>query len=114
MISDERMAKELAGTLDSTSSVRFGAPHRGKVRDSYIDGGIRTIVTTDRQSAFDRVLGTIPFKGQALNEIANFWFASTADVVPNHLLEAPTPTWSGRVSASWWRWSSSSAHTSQG
>jgi phosphoribosylaminoimidazole-succinocarboxamide synthase len=65
--------------------------HRGKVRDSYIDSGVRTIVTTDRQSAFDRVLGTIPFKGQALNEIANFWFEATSDIVPNHLLEVPDP-----------------------
>jgi phosphoribosylaminoimidazole-succinocarboxamide synthase len=91
VVSDERMAKELGGTLDSTSFVHLGAPLRGKVRDSYIDSGIRTIVTTDRQSAFDRVLGTIPFKGQALSEIANFWFAATADIVPNHLLEVPDP-----------------------
>ena len=91
MVSDERMAEELGGTLDSTSFIHLGAPHRGKVRDSYIDGGVRTIVTTDRQSAFDRVLGTIPFKGQALNEIANYWFAATADIVPNHLLEVPDP-----------------------
>ncbi|MGH2758117.1 MAG: phosphoribosylaminoimidazolesuccinocarboxamide synthase [Actinomycetota bacterium] len=85
------MAKELAGTLESTSFVHLGTQHRGKVRDSYIDGDVRTIITTDRQSAFDRVLGTIPFKGQALNEIANFWFRATADIVPNHLLEAPDP-----------------------
>lgn len=91
MVSDGRMTKELGGTLDSTSFVHLGAQHRGKVRDSYIDGGVRTIVTTDRQSAFDRVLGTIPFKGQALNEIANFWFAATADIVPNHLIEVPDP-----------------------
>lgn len=91
MVSDGRMAKELGGTLDSTSFTHLGTSHRGKVRDSYIDGGVRTIVTTDRQSAFDRVLGTIPFKGQALNEIANFWFAETADIVPNHLLEVPDP-----------------------
>jgi phosphoribosylaminoimidazole-succinocarboxamide synthase len=91
VVSDERMAEELGGTLDSTSFVHLGAPHRGKVRDSYIDSGIRTIVTTDRQSAFDRVLGTIPFKGQALSAIANFWFAATADIVPNHVLEVPDP-----------------------
>lgn len=89
MISDERMALELGGTLDSTSFTHLGSQHRGKVRDSYIDAGVRTIVTTDRQSAFDRVLGTIPFKGQALNEIANFWFEVTSDIVPNHLLEVP-------------------------
>lgn len=91
MVSDERMAKELGGTLEGTAFTHLGAPHRGKVRDSYVDGGIRTIVTTDRQSAFDRVLGTIPFKGQALNDIANYWFAATADIVPNHLLDVPDP-----------------------
>lgn len=91
VISDERMARELGGTLESTSFAHLGAQYRGKVRDSYVEAGIRTIITTDRQSAFDRVLGTIPFKGQALNEIANFWFAATADIVPNHLLEVPDP-----------------------
>lgn len=91
MVSDGRMVKELDGTLDGTSFAHLGTQHRGKVRDSYVDGGVRTIVTTDRQSAFDRVLGTIPFKGQALNEISNFWFAAMADVVPNHLLEVPDP-----------------------
>lgn len=91
MVPDRRMVEELGGTLESTSFTHLGTPHRGKVRDSYIDGCVRTIVTTDRQSAFDRVLGTIPFKGQALNEIANFWFAETADIVPNHLLEVPDP-----------------------
>ncbi|MEJ7584559.1 MAG: phosphoribosylaminoimidazolesuccinocarboxamide synthase [Acidimicrobiales bacterium] len=83
------MAFELNGTLDSTSFPHLGVEHRGKVRDSYVEGGVRTIVTTDRQSAFDRVLGTIPFKGQALNEVANFWFNTTSDIVPNHLLELP-------------------------
>ena len=91
MVSDERMAEELGGTLDRTSFAHLGTQHHGKVRDSYVDAGIRTIVTTDRQSAFDRVLGTVPFKGQALNEIANFWFAATADIVPNHLVEVPDP-----------------------
>jgi phosphoribosylaminoimidazole-succinocarboxamide synthase len=91
VVSDERMERELAGTLDRTSSPHLGAEHHGKVRDSYLGAGIRTIVTTDRQSAFDRVVGTIPFKGQALNEIANFWFDATSDIVPNHVLELPDP-----------------------
>jgi phosphoribosylaminoimidazole-succinocarboxamide synthase len=63
----------------------------GKVRDSYVDGDVRTIVTTDRLSAFDRLLGTVPFKGQVLNEIANYWFDVTSDIVSNHLLEVPDP-----------------------
>jgi phosphoribosylaminoimidazole-succinocarboxamide synthase len=85
------MAQELSGTLERTSFPHLGVAHAGKVRDSYVSGGIRTIVNTDRQSAFDRILGTVPFKGQTLNAIANFWFDATADIVPNHLLDAPDP-----------------------
>ena len=91
MVSDERMAEELEGTLNRTDFVDVGRAHKGKVRDSYVADGIRTIVTTDRQSAFDRILGTIPFKGQALNAIANFWFDETSDIVPNHLVDVPDP-----------------------
>lgn len=91
VVSDERMLAELAGTLAATDFRGLGHPHKGKVRDSYVADGVRTIVTTDRQSAFDRILGTIPFKGQALSSIANFWFERTADIVPNHLLEVPDP-----------------------
>ena len=91
MISDERIERELRGTLDETTFEHLGSPHKGKVRDSYTAGDVRTIITTDRVSAFDRLLGTMPFKGQALNEIANFWFEATSDIIPNHLLEIPDP-----------------------
>lgn len=91
MISDERIELELEGTLAATDFEHLGHPHKGKVRDSYTDGETRTIITTDRVSAFDRQLGTMPFKGQALNEIANFWFEATKDVVANHMLEIPDP-----------------------
>lgn len=64
---------------------------RGKVRDSWDLGDRRLIVTTDRQSAFDRVLGTVPFKGQILTAMAEWWFRRTADILPNHLLEKPDP-----------------------
>ena len=47
------------------------------MRDCYIKGGKRIIVVTDRLSAFDVVLGTIPFKGQVLNQIAAHWFELT-------------------------------------
>ena len=49
------------------------------------------MVTSDRVSAFDHVLGTIPFKGQILTEIANFWFDKTKDIVPNHIISSPDP-----------------------
>jgi len=66
-------------------------PYFGKVRDCYVKDGKRTIVVTDRISAFDRVLGTIPFKGQVLNQIAAFWFERTREVAPNHVLAVPDP-----------------------
>jgi phosphoribosylaminoimidazole-succinocarboxamide synthase len=65
---------------------------RGKVRESYsLPGGRRLLVTTDRLSAFDRVLAAIPHKGQVLNQLSAFWFDQTADLIPNHLLEVPHP-----------------------
>jgi phosphoribosylaminoimidazole-succinocarboxamide synthase len=91
MISDARMQKELARTLDRTDFKDLGEAERGKVRDSYKQGKRRIIVTTDRVSAFDCILGTIPFKGQVLNQIAAFWFDKTRGVVPNHVLDIPDP-----------------------
>jgi phosphoribosylaminoimidazole-succinocarboxamide synthase len=91
VVSDERMAAELSGALERTAFTHLGLADPGKVRDSYVNGGVRTIVTTDRLSAFDRILGTVPFKGQTLNAMANFWFDATADIVSNHLLEVPDP-----------------------
>ncbi len=91
MVSDERFVRELQGTLERTDFEHLGVRHEGKVRDSYVDGDVRTIVTTDRLSAFDQALGTIPFKGQVLNQIANYWFDATCDIVSNHLLDVPDP-----------------------
>jgi phosphoribosylaminoimidazole-succinocarboxamide synthase len=64
----------------------------GKVRDWYtIDERCRLLVTTDRLSAFDRVLARVPYKGQVLNQLSAWWFARTGDVIANHLLSAPDP-----------------------
>jgi len=69
-----------------------GTKYEGKVRDCYLPGdGTRVLVTTDRISAFDRVLGTLPFKGQILNRVANFWFEATKDIAPNHVISVPDP-----------------------
>ena len=64
---------------------------RGKVRDQYDLGDRVVLVTTDRQSAFDRVLAAIPFKGQVLNLTSAWWFEQTAHIVPNHVLAVPDP-----------------------
>ncbi len=66
--------------------------YRGKVRDNYdLADGRRIIIATDRLSAFDRIIATIPFKGQALTQIARFWFDATSDLCPNHVIEYPDP-----------------------
>lgn len=77
---------------------KFGKKYQGKVRDSYLPAGrqvfgqaIRIFITTDRQSAFDKVLGLIPFKGQVLTRLSEFWFRKTDDIVPNHLISVPDP-----------------------
>ena len=62
---------------------------RGKVRDMYLLENHRVLITTDRQSAFDHVLGTIPLKGQVLNRIAQYWFEQTQDIAPNQVLSVP-------------------------
>lgn len=91
MISEARIRAELGNVLEQTDSDGFGQRIMGKVRDSYLLQGKRVLVTTDRVSAFDRVLGTIPFKGQVLNQIAAFWFDQTRMSVPNHVLAVPDP-----------------------
>ncbi len=78
-------------TIESTDLPALGQPIRGKVRDCYVRDGRRTLIATDRISAFDVVLGTIPFKGQVLNELAAFWFERTRPIAPNHVIEVPDP-----------------------
>ncbi len=64
----------------------------GKVRVSYqLDNGNRLFITTDRLSAFDRVIAGVQYKGQVLNQLAAWWFAQTADIVPNHVVSVPDP-----------------------
>lgn len=74
--------------------VQFDLPDRrdGKVRVSYALGEQRRLfVTTDRLSAFDRIIAGVPYKGQVLNQLAAWWFDRTADVIPNHLVAVPDP-----------------------
>ncbi len=83
--------EQLPHTLDVFESGDLGERYKGKVRENfYMDDEI-IMVTTDRVSAFDHVLGTIPFKGQILTEIANFWFEKTKHIAPNHIISSPDP-----------------------
>lgn len=83
------------GAIPTTDVLTVDLPlpgkQQGKVRDIWVVGDKRVIVTTDRQSAFDRVVGTVPYKGQVLTRLAQWWFERTADIVPNHVLDVPDP-----------------------
>jgi phosphoribosylaminoimidazole-succinocarboxamide synthase len=91
-IDDQILRAQLGKTLGATDFPELGAKYEGKVRDCYVRDGRRTLIATDRLSAFDVVLGTIPFKGQVLNQMAAFWFEATADLCPNHVINVPAPT----------------------
>ena len=89
---DDKLLAELSeSTLHETNFEGLGTRHVGKVRDSYVKDGRRTIVVSDRVSCFDVVVGTIPLKGQVLNQLAAFWFEKTRSAAANHLIEVPDP-----------------------
>lgn len=69
----------------------LGIPIRGKVRDIWVIDDLRLMVTTDRQSAYDRHICTVPGKGQVLNLLSAYWFEKTQDIVPNHMVAVPHP-----------------------
>ena len=86
------LREQCARTLERTNLPELGTRHEGKVRDSYVRGDRRTIIVSDRVSCFDVVVGSLPFKGQVLNQVAAFWFEKTRRIAPNHLLSVPDPS----------------------
>ena len=86
----DRIKAELNNTLTKTS-LAGGSKRTGKVRDQYDFGDKVALITTDRQSAFDRVLASIPFKGQVLNLTSAWWFDQTKDIIPNQVIDVPDP-----------------------
>jgi phosphoribosylaminoimidazole-succinocarboxamide synthase len=92
MVDREIFRRALPLALERTSLDALGEKYEGKVRDNYTTrDGRRILVTTDRISAFDRVIGTLPLKGQILNRLAAHWFERTKDIAPNHVLSVPDP-----------------------
>ncbi len=80
--------------MDVLDDIHLPLPDRraGKVRVSYeLSPTERLFVTTDRLSAFDRIIACVPHKGQVLNQLAAWWFEHTRDVVANHLVSVPDP-----------------------
>jgi phosphoribosylaminoimidazole-succinocarboxamide synthase len=91
MVSYEQIWAVLPQALNETS-LPLPNKRAGKVRDAYPLDVERTLfITTDRLSAFDRILACVPYKGQVLNQLAVWWFEQTRDIFPNHALAIPDP-----------------------
>lgn len=88
---------DLCRILDHARIAELPNPYFGKVRDCYdlpataTEPARRILISSDRISAFDRILAAIPFKGQVLTQMARFWFDHTADICLNHVLAYPDP-----------------------
>ncbi len=92
MIDEKKLAACANNVLAEAVIPELPNHYRGKVRDNYdLPDGRRIIIASDRVSAFDKNLGAIPCKGQALTQMARFWFELTGDIIPNHVIEYPDP-----------------------
>jgi phosphoribosylaminoimidazole-succinocarboxamide synthase len=91
MFPREAILKNLHNCLDDTSFLGLPNRKKGQVRDTYDLGDSLMLVTTDRQSAFDRILASIPFKGAVLNNVSGFWFENTKHIVANQVISIPDP-----------------------
>ncbi len=85
------LEQHLRTAIGETNFPPLGELRRGKVRDIYDGSEGMFLVATDRVSAFDRVITTIPFKGFILTAVAKFWFERTTHIVKNHLIDVPHP-----------------------
>src|SRR5690606_33865024 len=91
MISKEELIQLLPLAFGETN-LPLSNKQTGKVREWYdLPDGKRLIVTTDRLSAFDRILAKVPYKGQVLNQLSAWWFEQTKDIIANHLISIPDP-----------------------
>lgn len=92
MVELELIQKLVPQALKEIRLPDLGVCYSGKVRENYIlPDGRRVLIATDRLSAFDRILGAVPYKGQVLNQLSAFWFEQTRHIIPNHLLAVPDP-----------------------
>ncbi|MCJ8140273.1 phosphoribosylaminoimidazolesuccinocarboxamide synthase [Falsirhodobacter halotolerans] len=89
-------ALDLTRVLPEARIAELPNPYFGKVRDCYDlpdrgEGAQRILISSDRISAFDRILTSIPWKGQVLTQMARWWFDRTGDIAPNHVVAYPDP-----------------------
>lgn len=91
MLTHEQLLKAVPHAIRTVDLPNWGPKVQGKVRDIYGTEDQRALITTDRVSAFDRVLGFIPYKGQVLNQLSAWWFEQLEDIVANHMVAVPDP-----------------------
>lgn len=85
------LTQQISDAIAQTNMTHYQKVAQGKVRDTYVHNNKRILITTDRQSAFDRILSAVPFKGQILNLLSAYFFKHTEDIVKNHLIDIPDP-----------------------
>ena len=91
MIPEQKIKEQMKFTLEGTEFPKLGKKYKAKVRDCYLQEDKIFLISTDRQSAFDRILASIPFKGQVLTQTSAFWFENTKDIIKNHVIDVPDP-----------------------
>lgn len=87
----DKKAIQDAEVLKETNFPNLGERKIGKVRDIYTQSDKLILIATDRHSSFDRIIAHIPFKGEVLTQVSNFWFDKTKDIISNHILAMPDP-----------------------
>lgn len=92
MLTHHQLITALPHCINDTDVPTAAPKYIGKVRDVYDLDDRLLLATTDRISAFDQVLGLIPYKGQLLNQLSAWWFEQTVDIVANHCIVMPDPT----------------------
>ncbi len=90
-ISEKAIKEQRKHTLKSTHLKNLGEKLSGKVRDVYVRGDKIFFISSDRQSAFDRHIATVPFKGQVLTQISTYWFEKTKSIIDNHFIAEVDP-----------------------
>ncbi len=91
MIDPKIIKKNIPNAIGRVDAKGLGKRQSGKVRDWYLSNHLRILIATDRISAFDKVLGHIPFRGAVLNLLSQFWFEKTRDIIQNHMIGVVDP-----------------------
>jgi len=91
MIDQKTIIQNIPNAIDKINFPKLGKRYSGKVRDWYMQEHFRVLIATDRISAFDRILGLIPFRGAVLTRLSQFWFEQTRDIVANHMIGVIDP-----------------------